>query len=60
MAGRFELMEDDETGRKYWFGAEDSWIEGTEIGEDDGMLKLSIDTFPVGTVLVFTEPDDVD
>ena len=53
--GRFELMEDEVTKEKYWFGAEEDWKEGTKIGTDDGTLILKPDAFPVGTVLDFSQ-----
>lgn len=51
--GRFELREED--GRRFWFGGEEGWKDATEVGED-GVLIMSADHFPVGTVLEFTGP----
>lgn len=56
MSGQFELKQDEDTGRKYWFGAEDGWE--TEIGDEEGTLILRIDNFPVGTKLIFIDPTD--
>lgn len=59
MSGRFELKVDEDTGRRYWWGAEDGWKDATEIGKD-GLLTLHVDAFQPGTVLVFTEPETRD
>lgn len=53
--GRFELRQDEETGRLYWWGSEDGWKDETEVGED-GVLTLSAEHFKVGTILRFSEP----
>lgn len=55
--GRFELRQDEDTGRLYWWGAEGGWKDPTEIGEN-GVLTLDAGAFVVGTVLTFTEPID--
>lgn len=54
--GRFELRQDEDTGRRYWFGSEDGWKDATEVGED-GTLTMSAEHFNVGAVLCFSEPD---
>jgi hypothetical protein len=56
MSGQFELKED--SGRKYWFGAEDGWKDATEIGDKEGTLVIGVDHFPVGTKLIFQDPTD--
>ena len=53
--GRFELRQDEDTGRLYWWGGEDGWKDPTEIGED-GVLILDGQHFAIGTVLLFREP----
>lgn len=55
--GRFELRQDEDTGRIYWWGAEDGWKDATEVGKD-GTLTLSVEHFKVGTILRFSEPTD--
>lgn len=57
MSGRFELRQDEDTGRKFWFGGEEEWKDPTEVGED-GTLIVNADAFQVGTIFVFIEPDD--
>lgn len=57
MGGYFELKQDEDTGRKYWYGAEDGWKDGTEVGED-GVLIMNSEHFPVGTKLIFNDPTD--
>jgi hypothetical protein len=57
IVGRFELRKDEETGRMYWWGAEDGWKDATEIGED-GVLTLSAEHFAVGTIIELSEPED--
>lgn len=54
--GHFELRQDEETGRRYWFGAESDWKDGTEVGRN-GVLILDSKHFEVGTRLVMTEPE---
>lgn len=54
--GRFELRQDEDTGRRYWFGSEDGWKDATEVGED-GTLTMSAEHFSIGAVLCFSEPD---
>lgn len=55
--GRYEIRQDEETGRRYWFGSEDGWKDETEIGAN-GVITLSVESFPVGTTLMLIEPDD--
>lgn len=54
---RFELRRDEDTGRLYWWGAEDGWKDATEIGED-AVLTLNGANFQVGTILRLSEPFD--
>ena len=54
--GRFELRQDEDTGRLYWWGSEDGWKDATEIGEN-GVLTIDAAHFPIGTVLLLKEPD---
>lgn len=53
--GYFEVMQDEETGRKYWYGAEDGWKDPEEIGEN-GVITMDAKAFEVGTVLTVREP----
>ena len=55
---RFELRQDEDTGRRYWWGSEDGWKDATEIGED-GVLMLDAQHFAIGSVLTLTEPSCV-
>ena len=52
---RFELQQDEETGRLYWWGSEDGWKDATEVGEN-GVLTLDGQHFAVGSRLILTEP----
>jgi hypothetical protein len=52
--GRFEIRVDEETGRRYWWGAEDGWKDATEIGVN-GVLTLDAAAFEPGTVLELHE-----
>lgn len=54
---RFELRQDEETGRLYWWGGEDGWKDATEVGEN-GALTLDAQHFTVGSVLTLVEPFD--
>lgn len=54
---RFELRQEENTGRLFWWGAEDGWKDAAEIGED-GVLTLDATAFAVGTVLILTEPEE--
>jgi len=53
--GSFELCQDEETGRLYWWGAEDGWKDPTEIGEE-GVLTMKAEHFKLGTTLTMREP----
>jgi hypothetical protein len=52
----FEVREDEETGRRYWYGAEDGWKDATDVGDEHGRMILDPKHYAVGTVLVMTEP----
>jgi hypothetical protein len=52
---RFELRQDEDTDRLYWWGAENGWKDATEIGEN-GVLTLDASAFAIGTVLTLIEP----
>ncbi len=52
---RFELRQDEDTGRLYWWGHEDGWKDATEVGEN-GVITISCEHFKVGTVLHMIEP----
>ena len=53
----FQLMQDEDTGRRYWYGSEDGWKDGTEIGWD-GIVTLDAEGFVVGTVIFVHEPSE--
>lgn len=53
----FQLMQDEETGRRYWYGSEDGWKGGTEVGMD-GIITLDAEGFVVGTVVLVSEPSE--
>ena len=53
LSGQFELKQDEDTGRRYWWGAEDGWKDATEIGDEDGTLIMRPEHFSIGTILKF-------
>lgn len=53
--GYFEVKQDEETGRKYWFGGESGWKNPEEIGED-GVITMDAESFEVGTTISMREP----
>lgn len=55
--GRFEVREDEDAGRRYWWGAEDGWKDPTEVGED-GVITVDARHFAIGAVLYMSEPID--
>lgn len=53
--GYFEVKQDEETGRKYWFGAESCWKDPEEVGKN-GIITINAESFEVGTVIHMEEP----
>ena len=57
MDARFELIEDDDSGRRYSYGAQTDWKQATEVGTQTGELVMRPEHFATGTIVLVIEPD---